>query len=165
MKTTDYIKMSLENSKGWALGLLNDMKDAPLTQPTSNGGNHPLWVLGHIVHSESNLLDGFILGKPNRFPEWEGVFSMKTTPSTDASNYPSFDELLSKFDEMRAATLAHLETLSDEDLDKPSHAPEEFGPPFATIGACFAAMSTHMAFHAGQVADARRAAGREPLMA
>ena len=91
--------------------------------------------------------------------------SMGTTPTTDASQYPSMEELLGKFEEIRAATLAHLNTLSDKDLDKPSHAPAEFGPPFATVGACFAAMSTHMSFHAGQVADARRAAGRGPLMA
>jgi hypothetical protein len=165
MNAIDYVKMSLENSKGWALGLINDMKDAPLTQPTPNGGNHPLWVLGHIVRAESDLLDGFILGKPNRFPELEGNFAMQTTPTTDASQYPSMDELLGKFEEIRAATLAHLATLTDDDLDKRSHAPEEFGPPFATVGACFAAMSSHMNFHAGQVADARRAAGREPLMA
>ena len=119
----------------------------------------------HIIRSESDLLDCFILGKPNRFPEWEGVFSMGSTPSTDAGKYPPLDELMAKFEEMRAATLAHLETLSDEDLDRPSHAPEEFGPFFATVGACFAAMSLHTTFHAGQVADARRAAGRGPLMA
>lgn len=165
MNTIDYIKMSLENSKEWAMGLINDMKDAPLTQPTPSGGNHPLWVLGHIVRAESDLLDGFILGKPNRFPKYEGVFSMGTTPTTDASQYPPMDELFAKFEEIRAATLAHLDTLSEEDLDKPSHAPEEFGPPFATMGACFAAMSTHMSFHSGQVADARRAVGRSPLMA
>lgn len=164
MKTTDYIKMALENSTGWAMGLINDMKDSPLTQPTANGGNHPLWVLGHIVRAESDLLDGFILGQPNRFPELE-VFSMGNTPSTDAGEYPSMDELLGKFEQIRGATLAHLDTLSDEDLDQRSHAPEEFGPPFATVGSCFAAMSTHIAFHAGQVADARRAAGRGPLMA
>ncbi len=64
MKTTEYIAMALENGKGWTLGLINDMKDAPLQQPTPNGGNHPLWVLGHIVRAESDLLDGFILGKP-----------------------------------------------------------------------------------------------------
>ena len=164
MNAIDYIKMSLENSKGWAMGLIADMQDAPLTQPTPNGGNHPLWVLGHVVRAESDLLDGFILGQPNRFPELE-KFSMGNTPSTDASQYPSMDELMGKFEEIRGATLAHLETLSDADLDQRSHAPEEFGPPFATVGACFAAMSTHMSFHAGQVADARRAAGRAPLMA
>lgn len=164
MKTTDFIKMSLENGKGWTLGLIGDMKDAPLTQPTVNGGNHPLWVLGHIVRAESDLLDGFILGKPNRFPELEKC-SMGNTPSTDAGDYPSMDELLGKFEEIRSATIAHLDTLNDEDLDKSSHAPEEFGATFATVGSCFAAMATHMAFHTGQVADARKAAGRPPLMA
>lgn len=164
MNAIDYIKMSLENSKGWAMGLLSDMKDAPLTQPTPNGGNHPLWVLGHITRAESDLLDGFILGQPNRFPELE-AFSMGNTPSTDASQYPSMDELFAKFEQIRAATLAHLDTLSDADLDQKTHAPEEFGASFATVGACFAAMSTHISFHAGQVADARRAAGRDPLMA
>jgi hypothetical protein len=164
MNTIDYIKMSLENSKGWALGLISDMKDAPLQQPTSNGGNHPLWLLGHIVRAESDLLDGFIHGKPNRFPELE-VCSMGKPPSMDASEYPSMDELLGKFEEIRSASLAHLDTLSEADLDGSTHAPEEFGPSFGTVGAVFAAMSTHMSFHAGQVADARRAAGRDPLMA
>ena len=39
MTAIDYIRLSLENSKGWTMGLINDMKDAPLTQPTPNGGN------------------------------------------------------------------------------------------------------------------------------
>jgi hypothetical protein len=164
MNAIDYIKMSLKNGKGWAMGLISDMKDSPMTQPTPNGGNHPLWVLGHIVRAESDLLDGFILGQPNRFPELE-CFSMGQTPSTNASDYPSMDELCGKFETIRAATLAHLDTLSDSDLDNSSHAPEEFGAMFATVGACFAAMATHMSFHSGQVADARRTAERGPLMA
>ncbi|MBC8352045.1 MAG: DinB family protein [Planctomycetes bacterium] len=164
MNTIDYIKMSLESSKGWAMGLIGDMKDSPMTQPTPNGGNHPLWVLGHLVRAESDLLDCFILGALNRFPELENC-AMGNTPSTDASEYPSMDELMGKFEQIRSATLAHLDSLSADDLDKSTHAPEEFGPAFSTVGACFAAMSTHMSFHAGQVADARRAAGRDPVMA
>ena len=165
MNAIEYIRLSLENSSGWALGLINDMRDSPLTQPTPNGGNHPVWVLGHIVRAESDLLDGFILGQPNRFPELEALFAMGSTPTTDADTYPSIDELLAKFEVIRGATLAHLATLSEADLDQKSHAPEEFGASFATVGACFSAMCTHMSFHAGQVADARRAAGRGPLMA
>ena len=165
MKTTDYVKLALQNSAGWVMGLLNDMKDAPLTQPTPNGGNHPLWVLGHLTHSESNLLDKFILGKPNRFPELEAQFAMGTAPTTDASAYPSFEELLGKWETMRAATVAHLESLTEAKSDKPSLAPEEFGPGFSTVAGVYTAMSTHVAFHCGQVADARRAAGREVLVA
>jgi hypothetical protein len=164
MKTTDYIKMALENGKGWTMGLIADMQDAALTTPTPKGGNHPLWVLGHLVHSESNLLDQFILGRPNRFPEVENC-GMGSVPSNVASDYPSMGELMAKFEEIRSATLAHLDTLSDEDLDQKSHAPAEWGEHFGSVASCFAAMQTHMAFHTGQVADARRAAGREPLMA
>ena len=165
MNATEILKHSLESSTGWAMGLITDMQDAPLTQPAANGGNHPLWVLGHLVHSESNLLDGFILGQPNRFPELEANFAMGTTPTTDASQYPTMDELLVKFKQIRTASLAHLETLSESDLDKPTQAPEEFANFFGTVGACFSAMSTHMNFHAGQVAVARLADGRKPLMA
>lgn len=165
MKATDFIRFSLASSRGWAMGLISDMQDAPLTQPTPNGGNHPLWVLGHIVRAESDLLDGFILGQPNRFPELESLFSMGTTPTTDADQYPSMEELMDKFEEIRAASLAHLESLTDDDLDRPSHAPEEFGEFFGTVGACYAAMSSHVSFHAGQVADARRTLGRPPVMA
>ncbi len=49
--------------------------------------------------------------------------------------------------------------LSDDDLDKPSHAPQEFGPGFGTVAGCYTAIVIHPTFHAGQVADARRAAG------
>jgi len=163
MKIIDYIKFQLESSKGWAFGLIADMKDAPLTEPT-RGGNHPLWVLGHVVRAESDLFDCMIQGKPNRFPELE-VCAMGSSPSTNADDYPSMDELFAKFEALRAETLAHLDTLTEDDLDKPSHAPEEMAAFFGTVGACYCAMGTHMSFHAGQVADARRAAGRAPLMA
>ena len=164
MNTIDYIKMSLENSKGWVLGLIRDMQDQPLTQPTPHGGNHPLWVLGHITRAESDLFDGFILGQPNRFPELE-VCSNGKEPSYNAEDYPSMEELLAKFEQIRAATLAHLDTLNEADLDQKSHAPEEFGAFFGTVGACYSAMVIHSSFHGGQVADARRAAGKQPLMA
>ena len=165
MNAIDFIKHSLESSKGWAMGLIADMQDAPLQQPTSKGGNHPLWVIGHLARGESDLLDCFIHGRENRFPELESKFAMKTTPTTNANDYPSMEELMAKFEEIRAATLAYVDTLTEADLDKPSKAPEEFGDFFGTIGKCLSAMCTHVSFHAGQVADARRAAGRGPLMA
>lgn len=164
MKTTEFIKANLISGKDWLISLIVDMKDAPLTQPTSNGGNHPLWVLGHVIHSESDLLDVFLLGKPNRFPELENC-QPGSQPTTNASDYLTVDQLLVKFDQIRADSLKHLATLSDDDLDQKSHAPPEHSEPFGTVGKCYAAMIVHMAFHAGQVADARRAAGRGPLVA
>jgi hypothetical protein len=67
------------------------------------------------------------------------------------------------FEEIRSAVLAHLDTLTETDLDKPSHAPEKFGAKFGTIGGCFIALTLHPTFHAGQVADSRRVAHRAAL--
>lgn len=164
MKTTEFIKTSLEMSQGWIMGMIEDMKDAPVTAPTPNGGNHPLWVLGHLAYSEGNLIEGFVKGKENPLADWKELFGQGSQPVADASKYPSFDELLAKFQEVRANTLNVLDSLSDDDLDKPSHAPEEVKQFFGNVAQCFAVVSMHFTFHGGQVADARRAAGRPPLM-
>jgi len=165
MNTIEYVKLSLATGRGWAIGLIEDMRDAPLTQPTSNGGNHPLWVLGHLVCAEAGIFDGFILGQRNRFAELNELFGIGSTPSTNADDYPSIDELMGKFEEIRTAVLAHLDTLTDADLEKPSHAPDKFGKSFSTIGGCYIALTIHPAYHAGQVADARRVLGRPVLSA
>ena len=165
MQATQLAKIALDNSRNWTIGLLTDMKNEPFAQPTDRGGNHPLWVLGHLTYSDSQLLDVFVLGKEHRFPELEPLFGMTTQPGADAAAYPSMEELFEKNETMRAAVLEHLAKLSDADLDQRSHAPEELGDFFGTVGAVFLAMSIHYTFHGGQVADARRALGRAPLMA
>ena len=165
MKATELAKAALLNGQGWLMGLINDIKDAPLTQPTARGGNHPLWVMGHLVHAESQLFDVFICGKENRFPELADLFGMKSEPTTNADDYPSMDELMQKFASIRAESLAHLESLSDEDLDAPTSVPGDMAAFFGTVGLVYAALANHQMFHSGQVADARRAAGRGVLMA
>ncbi len=164
MKTNEFIQLSLAMSKNWACQLLEDMKDEPLAQPTSRGGNHPLWVLGHLVHAESFFFDECMQGKPHRFPESKDLFAAGTEPHTDAAKYPSMDQLLANWDKIRGESLALLDTLSAEDLDNATSAPEEFADFFGTNAKCFSAMIVHTSFHAGQVADARRAVGRKPLM-
>ena len=89
----------------------------------------------------------------------------ESTPLPDSPRAGSAKDLLAKFATIRAASLEHLATLTDHDLDKRSHAPEDAGPFFSSVGSCYNAMAVHMAFHAGQLADARRAAGKQPLMA
>ena len=164
MKTIDFIKMSLEMSKGWVMGLVTDMKDAPTTFPTPNGGNHPLWVLGHLTYSEADLTSAFIMGEANPLAEWKEIFGQGSQPVADASRYPTFGEVLAQFEQTRSRTLKLVDSLSDDDLDKPSKAPEEVRHYFGTIGQCLSGMLSHFTFHGGQVADARRAAGRKPLM-
>ena len=166
MKTTDYIKMSLETSKSFTLGLIDDMRDAPLTQPTVKGGNHPLWILGHLVYSEASIVHHHILGNENPLAEWKEIFGGGSTPIAEADPYPALDELMQKYEEVRAETLRVLDEFSDEDLDQPSHnCPPDREAFFGTVGKCFMMASLHPALHYGQVADARRTLGRKPAFA
>ena len=164
MNSIDFIKMSLQMSNGWIMGLVEGIKDAPLTAPTPNGGNHPLWCVGHLAYSEGNLVSALIKGEANPVADWEGVFGQGSTPSDDAGKYPPMEEVIAKLAELRAGTMATLDTLTDADLDKPSHAEGEMKEWFGTVGQCLAAIPIHFGFHGGQIADARRAAGRPVMM-
>jgi hypothetical protein len=164
MTAIEHIKVSLEQGRRLALALITDMQDAPLCAPTSAGGNHPLWILGHIVHSEANLIARFVLGEGDPLPQRAPLFARTTQPVTDPGAYPAIQELLAEWEKVRAATLRVLSGLTDADLEKPSKAPKEREAMFGTIGKCFSMAALHPAFHAGQVADARRAAGRDPLI-
>ncbi len=166
MTTIEFIKMGLETSKMMALNLINDMKDAPLTQPTSRGGNHPLWILGHLAYSEANIVHHIVEGNENPLIAWKDLFGGGSQPVTDGGKYPSMAELGEKFEEVRAHTLEILSGLSEGDLDQPSkNCPPEREGFFGTVGRCFLVAGLHPALHYGQVADARRMAGREPLIA
>lgn len=165
MDLKGFVKLSLADSHRFATMLINDIKDRPVQYPTPNGGNHPLWVLGHLAFSESFILDECLLGKSVRFPELSALFNSQTNPVADVSKYPPMLELFSKWELIRAALVAHLDSLTEADFDKPSAIGNKYGPPFATVGACFAVLISHPVFHAGQVADARRAAGKAPLFA
>jgi len=167
MKTTDYIRMALETSKRLSLGLIDDMKDAPLTPPTANGGNHPLWILGHIVYSEANIISHMVQGNEIPLPpEWTDLFGRGSQPQQDAAIYPSMDELMLKFEEVRAHTLSVLDGLTEDGLDQPSKKiPPGRENVFGTVGQCFLMVSNHPLMHYGQVADARRSLGRQPAFA
>jgi len=170
MKTTDYIRMGLETSKMFTLGLLDDMKDAPLTQPTSKGGNHPLWILGHLTYAEANIVNHIILGNENPLVGWKEMFGntieVSRGPVTEADYYLAWDEVRQKFDDVRAETMSTLDQLSDEDLDLPSkNCPPGREQLMGTVGGCFLILTLHPLMHYGQVADARRMAGRDPLFA
>ncbi len=166
MKATDYIKLSLGQTQGWILPLILDMKDAATTAPTPKGGNHPHWVIGHVAYSESLLINKYMLGDdPHPLTDWGDMFGAGKEPVADAAGYPPFDEVVAAFEKTRARTLEVLDGLSEEDLSQSCKAPPEGAAEFlGSYAQCFLMVSHHLTFHGGQIADARRAAGRKPLL-
>jgi len=161
MKTTDYIRMSLEMSSGEALLLIEKMQDIPLTFPTSKGGNHPLWILGHQAVSEAKIIEVIMLGGQNPLAHWWTLFGPGTEAVGNVDIYPSYEEVMKQFQEVRLHTLTVLNQLTEAELDQPSkNCPPEYQAFLGTFAQCFRHVAAHFSYHAGQVADAHRMAGR-----
>jgi uncharacterized damage-inducible protein DinB len=163
MKAIDLIRGALQLSDDAIMMLAGDLGDAPLTAPTPRGGNHPLWVLGHITFVEGSV-PHVLFGEPNAVANWAHLFAPGTQALNDAKTYPRYEEVLSKFRELRTRNLKILDTLGEEGLDQPTQAPpRDLKDVLGTAGQAFLTIAMHHISHRGQLADARRALGRKPV--
>ena len=163
MTANEALILALEMGRHWLLGLVKDLKDDELiAPPTATGGNHPLWVIGHLAVSEAGIVNGYVLGKENPLKSWEPTYGMGSTPTANPADYASIETLLARLDEVRQSTTKVLGDLSADDLEATTGADHEF---FNTKGKCFAMLVSHQAFHTGQIADVRRTLGKKPVLA
>jgi hypothetical protein len=92
------------------------------------------------------------------------MFAPGSEPRADASAYPPYEEILRTFRDLRERNLKILEQVGDAGLDRPTHSPPRgMEKVLDTVGNTFLVIAMHHLSHRGQVADARRAAGREAL--
>jgi DinB superfamily len=164
MKTIDLIRGAMQMADKVTGRLADDMRDAPLMRPTSGGGNHPLWLLGHLAVVEG-AIPQIAFGEPNPVGQWEKLFGQGTTPSDDAAAYPPYEEVLGTYRDLRRKNVARLEELGEAGLDAaPVAVPPGFEDEMRTVGQTYLTIAMHQMIHYGQLADARRAAGRQPFI-
>lgn len=157
MQSIELIRDNLQKSADRVLARVEEMQDHCVVAPTVNGGGHTLWVLGHLAYIEGLVIGTFMLGEPNRLADWEDLFDGSEI-SDDSSQYPPFDQVLSKCREMREWTLSVLGSLSEEELDQVgANVPKGHEETFGTYRLCLQFVSDHWYMHRGQLADARRA--------
>ena len=165
MHTKEAIQFALTVSNRAVLSVIDKMSAAATTFPTPNGGCHPLWVLGHLTMVEG-MIPMVLYGEKNPVAEWQNYFGENSEPIADAGAYPPFAAVREKYLELRERNLKLLESLSEEDLDKPTKAPPKGREQeFATFGRSFLVLALHQMLHRSHVTDALRAAGRVALTA
>jgi hypothetical protein len=158
MQTKDAIKFALTVSNGAVLSVIDETSGAATTFPTPNGGCHPLWVLGHLAFVEGTIPE-VLYGDRNPVAGWAHLFDKGSEPVGDAGAYPPFAEVREKYLQLRARNLQILESLSEDDLDKPTKAPPKgLEHEFATYGLSFLTLALHQTMHRSHVTDALRAA-------
>lgn len=167
MKAIDVVRMALTFGDG-TMRLLEKMKSDPLAQPGPWGGNHAMWVAGHLTVNEGRL-HKMLRGTPNPVEHWKPLFDWGSQLKTDPAAYPPFDEVLKTFRRLREGTLAYLSEVGDEGLNRPPklQPPGRFGlateKGFETVAAAIITVAGHQSFHCGQASVARRASGGQPM--
>jgi uncharacterized damage-inducible protein DinB len=110
------------------------------------------------------MIPEVLFGDKSPVAEWHKHFGESSEPVDNESAYPPFSEVRAKYLEMRERNLRLLESLSEEDLDKPTNAPPKGREQeFATYGQSFLVLALHQMMHRSHVTDALRAAGRAAL--
>jgi hypothetical protein len=138
---------------------LEDLSDQDLLRRPVANANHIAWQLGHLIKSEHNLNN---MVCPDSMPDLPAGFadqhSDEAATNDDSSAFCTKDEYLQAMETQRAGTLALLDKLSDDELEKP--APEQIQKFGATVGAVIAGQSSHWMMHAGQWVIVRRQLGK-----
>jgi hypothetical protein len=163
MQSIDLIRENLTRSADRTLARVEEMKEHGVVFPTPKDGCHTIWVLGHLAYIEALVIRRFMLGEANPLGDWGQCFDGDDV-SGDVRHFPPFDHVLAKCREMRASTLALLESLTEDDLDTPSaNAPKGQEATFGTYRLCLQYVADHWYMHRGHLADARRAAGLDRM--
>jgi hypothetical protein len=162
MDSRQALKCGIAGGQKITEAYLGDLSDADLLVRAIPGTNHIAWQLGHLIGAEQMMIEAL---RPKSTPPLPEGFREKHNKHTAASDDPKAflrkDEYLDLFRKQRAATLAVLDTLGDDELGQP--APEALRSFLKTVGDVFAMQGTHWVMHAGQWALIRRKLGRPPL--
>ena len=162
MSIAEHIKAELQLPTFVVQGYIQDLTDEDLLRRPVENANHIAWQLGHLIAAEHDLNN---MVRPDSMPALPDGFADKHNKETASSDDPAAfctkEEYLTCMAEQRAGTIALLDTLSDEDLQKPS--PEKLQQFGGTVGAVIAGQSAHWMMHAGQWVIVRRQLGKEAM--
>lgn len=163
MNGVETIKTALAGTQSVIKWFLDDFSDAELfVRPVPNA-NHAAWQIGNVIGGDVHLVKEQL---PDAvFPELPAGFQEKHGPGGAGDDGP--DGFLTKaeyfelLDKVRAATIASLDRLTDDDLDRPAVGSiAQFAP---TLGRLYLAVSDHTIMHAGQFTVIRRLLGKPVL--
>lgn len=161
MKAIDTLRTALAFSD-MGMKHLSEMSDTPLLRPGPWGGNHAMWIAGHLAVVEGRLQQ-ILHGIPNPVKDWKPLFDWGSEPVDDPAAYPPYEEVVGKFKELREQTHAFLNDVGEEGLDQPTKCqPPGFGG-FETAGSAILIVACHATGHLGGLTVVRAAAGKQRL--
>lgn len=157
MTARELIRSALGTSEMIMGRYLDGLKREDLLLRAVPGMNHIAWQLGHLIDSERGMMEAIRPGSSPPLPQgFAEAHSREATTSDDAARYLAPEEYLALWKTQRAATLALLDSLKDEDLDRVDPGFPAFTP---SVGLLLHLAANHPILHAGQLVAVRRKLG------
>jgi hypothetical protein len=152
----------LQRNLRFVTDTLADFSDADLLARPCPGANHAAWQLGHLISSETRMVNSITPGAAAELPAgFDTKFTKETAGKDDAAFFPKKAALLDQFTKTRAATVAWAKSLTPADLEKPG--PERMISRVPTVGHLLAMIGIHTTMHVGQFQVIRRKLGKPVL--
>ena len=162
MKPSEAIKLSVDTADMITRGYLEDMSDDEMMHRLTAGCNHIKWQLGHLIAADHEMVNGCCEGAMPPLPAgFAEKYTKEASTVDDPAAFDSKADLIKLFDQQRAAAMATLANLSEEDLEQPS--PENMRGYAPNVAAVFSMLGIHWTMHSGQWAVIRRQLGRPPM--
>jgi uncharacterized damage-inducible protein DinB len=163
MNAKDVIRQTMTMGSTVLDKYVSDLTDADLMRRPHAGCNHLAWQLGHLIASESQLINMVAPGQGGELPA--GFAEAHAKDQKDNDNPAAFrtkQEYLDLYQQVRAASHKALDALPEERLDEPG--PERMRSVFPTVASFFVLIGTHPLMHAGQFVPVRRELGKPVLI-
>lgn len=149
---------------GYCQQLSADIEESKMTHQPSPGLKPPIWILTHLAISTDYAAR--CLGLPAACPkEWHRAFGPGSQNLPDLQPLPTKKELLDAIEAGHARVSEAAQNASPEKMAEPNPIELLKDTPLKTVGdlVCHL-LSTHEAFHLGQLSAWRREAGFPPII-
>ncbi|MDP9172423.1 MAG: DinB family protein [Planctomycetota bacterium] len=162
MNTVELAADVLQRNVMFLTSTVADFSDSDFLVRPCPGANHATWQLGHLICSETRMINGVAPGAGYKLPDgFEQKFKKETASIDDPAFFPRKDEIVDLFTKARGATIAWIRTLSEADLAK--NAPEGLQRMAPTVGHMLWLTNSHLLMHVGQFQVIRRKLGKPVL--
>ena len=141
---------------------IDDFSDADLLVRPVPAANHAAWQIGHMISSETRLVNAVSPGAMPALPAgFEARFTKDTAKLDAAAAFPSKADLLAVCQQQRQAAIAWAKSLTQSDLDRPT--PEPMRARIPNVASLMLLIPVHLAMHLGQIQVIRRTLGKPIL--
>jgi hypothetical protein len=164
MTGVDVVKASLTSTKGIFEMYFADFSDDDLFVRPVPSANHTAWQLGHLIMAErAMVVEQLPLAPMPALPDGFAEAHNKARAKHDGKEgFYTKAEYSQLFNDIRTATIAAVEKLTDADLDQPSKG--SMAPWAPRLGDFMLLIANHSLMHGAQFTVVRRALGKPVLM-